>query len=129
MSYFQAVLPFMTGISNSSDKIEHSDGGDKPQSVVEVAKSLRDSAGLRTGTNNPACSICLLSSQGGCIGLIGYTAYSTSKFALRGLAESLQMELRPHNVQVTLTHPPDTETPSLVKENQERSALLKLVFN
>uniref|UniRef100_G3PJ70 3-dehydrosphinganine reductase n=1 Tax=Gasterosteus aculeatus aculeatus TaxID=481459 RepID=G3PJ70_GASAC len=37
--------------------------------------------------------IMFVSSQAGQIGLFGYTAYSPSKFALRGLAESLQMEL------------------------------------
>uniref|UniRef100_A0A8C6UMF1 3-dehydrosphinganine reductase n=1 Tax=Neogobius melanostomus TaxID=47308 RepID=A0A8C6UMF1_9GOBI len=36
--------------------------------------------------------IMFVSSQAGQIGLFGYTAYSPSKFALRGLAESLQME-------------------------------------
>ena len=37
--------------------------------------------------------ILFISSQAGQIGLFGYTAYSPSKFALRGLAESLQMEV------------------------------------
>lgn len=37
--------------------------------------------------------IVFMSSQAGQIGLFGYTAYSPSKFALRGLAESLQMEV------------------------------------
>lgn len=37
--------------------------------------------------------IMFVSSQAGQIGLFGYTAYSPSKFALRGLAESLQMEV------------------------------------
>lgn len=32
-------------------------------------------------------------SQAGQLGLFGYTAYSASKFALRGLAEALQMEV------------------------------------
>ncbi|XP_031662300.1 3-ketodihydrosphingosine reductase-like [Oncorhynchus kisutch] len=36
--------------------------------------------------------IMFVSSQAGQIGLFGYTAYSPSKFALCGLAESLQME-------------------------------------
>ncbi|XP_048378616.1 3-ketodihydrosphingosine reductase isoform X2 [Stegostoma tigrinum] len=36
--------------------------------------------------------IVFVSSQAGQLGLFGYTAYSPSKFALRGLAESLQME-------------------------------------
>lgn len=38
--------------------------------------------------------IVFVSSQAGQVGLFGYTAYSPSKFALRGLAESLQMEVR-----------------------------------
>lgn len=37
--------------------------------------------------------IMFVSSQAGQIGLFGYTPYSPSKFALRGLAESLQMEV------------------------------------
>lgn len=37
--------------------------------------------------------IMFVASQAGQIGLFGYTAYSPSKFALRGLAESLQMEV------------------------------------
>ena len=38
--------------------------------------------------------IVLVSSQAGQLGVFGYTAYSSTKFALRGLAESLQMEVR-----------------------------------
>lgn len=37
--------------------------------------------------------IVLTSSQAGQIGLFGYSGYSASKYALRGLAESLQMEV------------------------------------
>ena len=37
--------------------------------------------------------IVFVSSQAGQLGLYGYTAYSASKYALRGLAESLQMEV------------------------------------
>ena len=37
--------------------------------------------------------IVFVSSQAGQIGLYGFTAYSASKFALRGLAEALQMEV------------------------------------
>ncbi len=38
--------------------------------------------------------IVFTSSQAGQLGIYGYTAYSPTKFALRGLAESLQMEVR-----------------------------------
>jgi short-subunit dehydrogenase len=37
--------------------------------------------------------IIFVSSQAGQLGLFGYTAYSASKYALRGLAEALQMEV------------------------------------
>lgn len=37
--------------------------------------------------------IIFVSSQSGLIGIYGLTAYSSSKFALRGFAEALQMEV------------------------------------
>lgn len=44
------------------------------------------------------------------------SAYAGTKFALRGLAESLAMELRPYNISVTLSLPPDTDTPGFATE-------------
>ena len=38
--------------------------------------------------------IVFTSSQAGQVGIFGYTAYSATKFALRGFAEALQMEVR-----------------------------------
>lgn len=38
-------------------------------------------------------TVIFVSSIAGLMGLYGYTAYSASKFALLGLAESLQMEV------------------------------------
>jgi 3-dehydrosphinganine reductase len=38
-------------------------------------------------------SIVFVSSQAGQVGIWGYSAYSASKFALRGLAQALQMEV------------------------------------
>lgn len=62
--------------------------------------------------------IIFLSSQAGQIGLFGFTGYSASKFALRGLAEALQMEMTPYNVRVTVAFPPDTDTPGYQQELQ-----------
>ena len=45
------------------------------------------------------------------LGLYGYTAYSASKYALRGLAETLRMEMAAHNVKISISFPPDTDTP------------------
>ena len=61
-------------------------------------------------------SVVMLASQAGQIGVYGYTAYTPTKFALRGLAESLRMELKPYRVAVSLVVPPDTDTPLLARE-------------
>jgi len=62
--------------------------------------------------------VMLVSSMAGLTGVSGYTAYSASKFAVRGFAEALQMELRPHNIHVSLVNPPDVDTPMLREENK-----------
>ncbi|GJN21958.1 hypothetical protein PR202_gb09482 [Eleusine coracana subsp. coracana] len=56
-------------------------------------------------------SIAMMSSQAGQVGVYGYTAYSASKFALRGMGEALQHEVIGDNIRVSLIFPPDTETP------------------
>lgn len=63
-------------------------------------------------------NIVLISSGAGIIGVYGYTAYCPSKFALRGLAESLRGELKPQGIRVTIVYPPDTDTPQLAAENK-----------
>lgn len=49
------------------------------------------------------------------MGVYGYTAYSASKFGLRGLAEALQQEVIADDIHVSLIFPPDTDTPGLVE--------------
>lgn len=49
------------------------------------------------------------------MGIYGYTAYSASKFALRGMAEALQQEVIAENIHLSLLFPPDTETPGLAE--------------
>lgn len=71
--------------------------------------------------NGPARGgrVMLVSSMAGLSGVAGYTAYGASKFALRGLAESLHMELSgPHGVAVSVANPPDVDTPMLARENE-----------
>lgn len=67
-------------------------------------------------------SIAIISSGAGLVGLFGYTAYAPSKFALRGLAESLRAELKPAGVAVIIVYPPDTDTPQLAEENLTKPA-------
>lgn len=61
--------------------------------------------------------IVVISSGVGLIGLYGYSAYSPTKFALRGLAESLRGELKPLGIGISVVYPPDTDTPQLAQEN------------
>uniref|UniRef100_A0A8C0HPC3 3-dehydrosphinganine reductase n=1 Tax=Buteo japonicus TaxID=224669 RepID=A0A8C0HPC3_9AVES len=71
--------------------------------------------------------IVFVSSQAGQLGLFGYTAYSPTKFALRGLAEALQMEVKPYNVYVTVAYPPDTDTPGFAEESKTKPLETKLI--
>ena len=57
------------------------------------------------------------------LGLHGYTGYSTTKYGLRGLAEVLQMEVKPYNIGVSISFPPDTNTPQLQAELELRDAI------
>lgn len=61
--------------------------------------------------------IVLISSGAGLVGLYGYTPYSPSKFALRGLAESLRGELKEWGIFLAIAYPPDTDTPQLAAES------------
>jgi len=64
--------------------------------------------------------IVLISSGAGLIGIFGYTPYSPTKFALRGLAESLRGETKPLGVHVVIVYPPDTDTPQLEQESRTK---------
>jgi 3-dehydrosphinganine reductase len=61
-----------------------------------------------------------ISSIAGYIGLIGYGAYSGTKFAVRGFTDALRAELKPKGVSVSIVFPPDTDTPQLHYERQYR---------
>ncbi|MCL2923893.1 MAG: SDR family oxidoreductase [Trichodesmium sp. MAG_R04] len=64
--------------------------------------------------------IVMISSGAGLIGIYGYTAYCPSKFAVRGLAESLRGELKLSGIYVSIVYPPDTDTPQLEEENKTK---------
>ncbi len=69
----------------------------------------------------------LISSGAGLIGIYGYTPYSPTKFALRGLAESLRGELKLAGIGVSIVYPPDTDTPQLQEENKTKPEETKLL--
>ncbi|NCS27673.1 MAG: SDR family oxidoreductase [Microcystis aeruginosa F13-15] len=71
--------------------------------------------------------IVLLSSGAGLMGFYGYSAYSPSKFAVRGLAESLRGELKLSNIYLSVVYPPDTNTPQLEEENKTKPPETKAI--
>ncbi|KAK0181255.1 hypothetical protein PV327_003553 [Microctonus hyperodae] len=71
--------------------------------------------------------IVITSSLGALSGIFGLSAYCSTKFALRGLAESLAMELNIHNISVTLSMPPDTDTPGFAIEELSKPLETKLI--
>lgn len=60
----------------------------------------------------------IVSSVAGYTGLIGYSGYAPSKFALAGLAECLRMEAQDDGIGVSVIYPPDADTPFLKKERE-----------
>ena len=72
-------------------------------------------------------AVVLVSSGAGLHGFFGYTAYGPSKFALRGLAESLRAELNGTGVHVMIVYPPDTDTPQLAAENRTKPLETKAI--
>lgn len=71
--------------------------------------------------------IVLVSSGAGLFGIWGYSAYAPSKFAVRGLAEVLRLELGAIGISVTLALPPDTDTPQLATERASRPAATEAI--
>ncbi len=61
-----------------------------------------------------------ISSTSGLAGGKGSSAYSSSKFALRGMTECWRAELRPHNVRVMLVNPSEVQTPFFAKVGMEQ---------
>ncbi len=65
-----------------------------------------------------------ISSVAGILGVYGYSAYGPTKFAIRGLSDSLRYELAEHGIRVSVVFPPDTQTPQLDYENQYKPPVL-----
>jgi len=68
-----------------------------------------------------------ISSMAGFLGVFGYTAYSASKFAVRGFSDVLRCELKQHNIRVSVVCPPDTDTPQLWAENKIKPLETKMI--
>jgi 3-dehydrosphinganine reductase len=72
-------------------------------------------------------TIVFVASQAAQAGLYGYTVYSATKFALRGLAEALHMEVKPYGMKVCVAYPPDTNTEAYTRENKMKPEATRLM--
>ena len=79
------------------------------------------------GTMARGGRLVFVSSGAALYGIYGYSAYAPSKFAVRGLAETLRLELAPDGISVTLAYPPDTDTPQLVAENRTKPEITRRI--
>lgn len=59
-------------------------------------------------------------SMGGFMALFGYASYTPSKYAVRGLTDSLRLELKPRGIRFSVVFPPDTNTPGMEQENKTK---------
>lgn len=74
---------------------------------------------LRSATKSKH-QIVLIGSACSITSFLGYSSYAPSKFAVRGLADSLRNELRGTGVSVHMAYPPDTDTPGFAEENKKK---------
>uniref|UniRef100_A0AC35UIF9 3-dehydrosphinganine reductase n=1 Tax=Rhabditophanes sp. KR3021 TaxID=114890 RepID=A0AC35UIF9_9BILA len=72
-------------------------------------------------------TISFVSSAAGQCAIWGYTAYAPSKFAVKGFAEALNMELSPFNINVSVLYPPNTNTSGFAVELKEMPEELKII--
>jgi 3-dehydrosphinganine reductase len=68
-----------------------------------------------------------ISSMAGYHGILGYSSYSPSKFAVRGLSDVLFYELKPQGIKVSIVFPPDTDTQGFAEENKIKPLLVKVL--
>lgn len=102
------------------------------QSLAEHVKQMRTNyfgslhlarAVARPMIANGGGKLIFVSSGAAICGIYGLSGYGASKFAVRGLAESLAVELRHDAIDVSLVYAPDTDTPLLTAERIERSEI------
>ncbi|KAF6210612.1 hypothetical protein GE061_013719 [Apolygus lucorum] len=71
--------------------------------------------------------IILTSSLAGLFGIYGFCPYSAAKFALKGFAEALYMEVKHSGLKVTLAFPADVDTPGFAEEEKSKPKETRLI--
>ena len=74
-------------------------------------------------------NIVMISSGAGLVGIFGSSSYSSSKFALTGLAEVLRSECKAFHIQVSVAYPPDTDTAMMERTRDKKPWEAKLLMS
>lgn len=99
---------------------------------VNVTRALLEAAEIPRNSKSKISGICtskldklpsriiLVGSVLSVLSMIGYSAYSGSKYALRGFADALRSELTPLGIKVSLYLPGNIDTPGFVSETKTK---------
>ena len=111
------VLVNCAGISVAGAFDEQASSNFERMMKVNVLGSIYPTRAVIEGMKSKGAGrIVFVSSQVAQVAIHGYTSYAASKWALRGLAEALQMEVKPFGILVSVAYPPDTDTPGYKEE-------------
>ncbi|CAO3611957.1 unnamed protein product [Cunninghamella echinulata] len=86
----------------------------------QAASRLRDSS-IKHG------KIVFVSSMLGMLSFAGYATYSPTKFAVRGLADTLRNELKLYDIDVHIFFPGGIKSPGFDKENMTKPEVTKMI--
>lgn len=126
------------GVSGSPDLVVNSAGVVHPGEFLDLSPDTFDwmmdinyhgtvnvvRAVLPTMLQRKSGHIVNISSLVGFLGMYAYTAYSATKFAVRGFSDSLRAEVVRQGVDLSIVFPPDTDTPQFAEENKHKPPLL-----
>ncbi|KAI8141803.1 hypothetical protein BJV82DRAFT_617585 [Fennellomyces sp. T-0311] len=89
--------------------------------VAHQATMLMRDAGVKDGR------IVFVSSMLGLLSFAGYSTYSPTKFAVRGLADTLRNELKRYGIDVHIFFPGNIDSPGYEVENQTKPQVTKTI--
>lgn len=95
------------------------------QMRINYMGALQFAHAVAPGMTEHGGRLVFVSSAAALFGIYGYGSYAPSKYAMRGLAEVLRVELAPHGIAVSLAYPPDTDTPMLKSEEGCKPAITR----
>ncbi|TDH68995.1 hypothetical protein CCR75_000924 [Bremia lactucae] len=95
--------------------------------TLHAIKAALPAMAQRSEEGGEGGQIVLISSGLGLISWIGYAQYAATKYALRGLAESLRNELKLYGIRVSIFYPGNIDTPGYVEENRTKPSETKTI--